>query len=72
MGDFMDSPASGADIAVVIMEDVPNSGIAWFHGIEAKPTYMIIRQDFLFDKYTFLHTLGHLLGLGHEKGAGKS
>lgn len=61
-----------ADIAVIIREDIPGYTETIFNGLQNHHSVVIIRQDFLFEKYSFLHALGHMIGCSHEPGTGEA
>ena len=59
-----------ADITIIFKKDTGDrSGLSVFHGIRDKQTSIIIGQDFILDRHTFLHELGHMLGCSHEESA---
>ena len=43
-----------------------HASIGIFNGFLTKQTTIAIKKDFVFDKFNLLHTLGHVLGIGHE------
>ena len=60
-----------ADMAIVIVDSRKldnHAALGILNGFLTKSTTIIVKNDFIFDKYAILHTLGHVLGIGHERG----
>ena len=43
------------------------AALSKFHGVQRKETSIIVAEDFIFDKYSILHEIGHVFGCSHEK-----
>ena len=60
---------SSADLLILIRPDFKSdtSALSIFNGVKYSETAILIGQDFIFDRYTLLHELGHVLGCAHEE-----
>ena len=63
-----DQRALTADVTVVIRDDIGSRAVLTpFRGLMSGTTSIIVKQDFLFHKFTLAHAIGHMIGCGHEK-----
>ena len=59
---------SDADLLILIRSDTGDqSSISIFNGVRYSETSVLIGEDFIFDKYTLLHEIGHVFGCAHEE-----
>ena len=69
--DYYGKIRSSADLVILIRPDFKSdtSALSIFNGVKYSETAILIGQDFIFDRYTLLHELGHVLGCAHEEKA---
>lgn len=59
---------SDADLLFMIRTNTGDqSSISIFNGVRYSETSILIGEDFIFDKYTLLHEMGHVFGCAHQE-----